>query len=711
MAIRDELVSLTSKEGTLVNNKVCNFAYDNTAYEDDTSTGADGVATYNYNNHNNIPIKDNSVLKVNPTITAKGFRTQVSTLPRMLMNHIFGRVSYNLNKTVDVLYTFLVEFTESIGASNGLATLDEDGRVPYSQLPLSAVEYKGTWNANTNTPHLSAGTGTFGDEYIVSVAGTQNIGEGSTLFLPSDRVIYNGSIWQKISSGAVRKVNNVSPDTNGNVALNADNILTPDVYGYNEANAGKAWVESTGVTNTSFEDVCAHNGLFVAISTGTGLVRTFYYSSDGISWLPASNSPQVTHIKYLNGRFFAYGSQIYTSDDGKTWTQVSNFSDFYVYDIDFAEGIYVLTNQGNTDKGIYWSTDLSTWTRGKQTGYADSIVFANGLWIVREYGSQSFQYTMYWSTDGKNWTECTGYQSSTSSQQCYFASVLYGNGIWFARAIGTSAPSFAGIWKSTDGKAWTKVTDLESYSPRGLYYLNNKWIIPITRGFLVSEDNTTWTEISAGNITAEKFTFDNGIYLSYYNNRLYWSTNLADWTQVTGLPSTSTYNFGLAFSDKTWVCTTDDGIYYSKGTATNNVSEILDWLLTEVDRLSPAPSLSALYIYEPKNTGNLQDGIWFDNQWGSSQKYRTLMISTINIPYDILYGSGRHEFEVMFVMDIFPDPNGGVTPGGLWWCSAKVATVHIDVVSDSGGCGGLAQEVTYDGNTYRYSYQSQHWAN
>jgi len=35
--------------------------------------------------------------------------------------------------------------------------------------------YKGTWNANTNTPTLASGTGTTGEFYIVSVAGTTNL--------------------------------------------------------------------------------------------------------------------------------------------------------------------------------------------------------------------------------------------------------------------------------------------------------------------------------------------------------------------------------------------------------------------------------------------------------------------------------------------------------------------------------------------------------
>lgn len=81
------------------------------------------------------------------------------------------------------------------GAANGVATLDANGRIPYSQLPESAMEYKGTWDASTNTPTLVDGTGTNGDFYIVSADGTVTFSAGRTFtFYVNDRVIYDGSV-------------------------------------------------------------------------------------------------------------------------------------------------------------------------------------------------------------------------------------------------------------------------------------------------------------------------------------------------------------------------------------------------------------------------------------------------------------------------------------------------------------------------------------
>ncbi len=72
----------------------------------------------------------------------------------------------------------------------------------------SGLTYKGTWNASTNTPTLIASSGTNGDYYIVSVAGTTDL-NGITDWQPGDWVIFNGTVWQKIDqSWATAGVNN-----------------------------------------------------------------------------------------------------------------------------------------------------------------------------------------------------------------------------------------------------------------------------------------------------------------------------------------------------------------------------------------------------------------------------------------------------------------------------------------------------------------------
>ena len=213
MAINNDLTDLKKLEQDLVNNKVINFSYTQQAY---ACNCVEGVYNYDASRGNNIPVADASIVKINDTVVTKGYRSKASSITRMLVNHIFGRVSYNLNKVHDNFLTFVSSMLSSLGTANGIATLDENGRLPYSQLPESAVEIKGTWNASTNiwtgnngsTGSLISGTGTIGDIYIVTTEGWFDSATGQSSatpvagyehYLVNGRIMYNGTDWVNIS--------------------------------------------------------------------------------------------------------------------------------------------------------------------------------------------------------------------------------------------------------------------------------------------------------------------------------------------------------------------------------------------------------------------------------------------------------------------------------------------------------------------------------
>ena len=75
---------------------------------------------------------------------------------------------------------------------------------------IGALNYKGTWNASTNTPTLADGTGTKGDYYVVSAAGTQTF-DGILLFFGAgDWIVYNGAVWQRVEGGSDGNFSNVT---------------------------------------------------------------------------------------------------------------------------------------------------------------------------------------------------------------------------------------------------------------------------------------------------------------------------------------------------------------------------------------------------------------------------------------------------------------------------------------------------------------------
>lgn len=98
--------------------------------------------------------------------------------------------------TADVWQRLVI--ASDLGVS--VATLDSNGLVLSSQLPVSG-SYKGTWNANTNSPAIASGVGINGDFYLVGTAGTTLI-DGVNSWAIGDTVRFNGTVWQKIANTA-----------------------------------------------------------------------------------------------------------------------------------------------------------------------------------------------------------------------------------------------------------------------------------------------------------------------------------------------------------------------------------------------------------------------------------------------------------------------------------------------------------------------------
>ena len=66
---------------------------------------------------------------------------------------------------------------------------------------IGALNYKGTWDANANSPALTSSVGTKGDYYVVGTAGSTNL-NGISNWGVGDLATFNGSVWQRVEGGA-----------------------------------------------------------------------------------------------------------------------------------------------------------------------------------------------------------------------------------------------------------------------------------------------------------------------------------------------------------------------------------------------------------------------------------------------------------------------------------------------------------------------------
>lgn len=95
--------------------------------------------------------------------------------------------------------TFTINSTNTDPDAVVMITKLPDGTLE-SYLSSSGFASQGSWDASANSPVLADGTGTVGNFYTVSVAGSVDFGKGAQTFAVDDYVAYDGESWVLIPS-------------------------------------------------------------------------------------------------------------------------------------------------------------------------------------------------------------------------------------------------------------------------------------------------------------------------------------------------------------------------------------------------------------------------------------------------------------------------------------------------------------------------------
>jgi hypothetical protein len=173
----------------------------------------------------------------------------------------------------------------AFNVANGVPKLDSGGKILVSQLPNSVMEYKGTWNAATNTPTLTNG-GAFnqGDVYLCDTAGTVNFGSSSPIsFIVGDQAIYSGSVWQK-AGGATGTVTSVGLSTNaGAITIGNSPITTSGTITANFNGTNLQYVNGAG-NLTTFPDL----SVYVTLAGTQTITGSKTFSATSLTLAPSS---------------------------------------------------------------------------------------------------------------------------------------------------------------------------------------------------------------------------------------------------------------------------------------------------------------------------------------------------------------------------------------------------------------------------------------
>lgn len=282
------------------------------------------------------------------------------------------------NAVVDTHDTSLDVHENIRGIANGLATLDNNAKVPMSQINdslLGNVQYQGLYDVSTNTPNLDT-VETKGHYYIVSVAGDRF----DISFEVGDWIISDGTNWTKVdNTDAVSSVNGRT----GNVVITTEDLDLSSyvqktdyasskaaglIRGYN-AN-GFGFVPDTGYPFCEAKSLASYNVAGGNLFIGKGTLESIKYSyvRDGIAnnTYPLADTEKEKVRNWIGAGVptaFETMPDIYASA-GKTYQYVGEtteeFTSGYFYK-SVSQGISYIPSDSNLtfDFDLFWS-ELAT---------------------------------------------------------------------------------------------------------------------------------------------------------------------------------------------------------------------------------------------------------------------------------------------------------------------------------------------------------------
>lgn len=184
-----------------------------------------------------------------------------------------------VNKATDFVTLNDTKYPTTAAVANYVASL------------VAGETYQGQWNANTNTPALVSSTGTEGDVWQVSVAGTTTL-DGISSWDVGDEVVFTGGVWTK-RSPVIPVLDTDDVTEAGNLYFTTSRVLGTTLTGLSTASnsaisASDTILQAIGKLQAQI-DAMAPRLVPSGGSTGQVLAKTTG-ANYAVSWQNSSNS-------------------------------------------------------------------------------------------------------------------------------------------------------------------------------------------------------------------------------------------------------------------------------------------------------------------------------------------------------------------------------------------------------------------------------------
>lgn len=217
------------------------------------------------------------------------------------MSQRFNPLSGNFDLVLDQAFEISYDNTSTDLTSINVQTVVGELNTKIDAI-VNPLQYRGTWNASTNTPALAnTDTGKNGWLYQANVAGTVNFGAGPLTFKVGDKAVNNGTIWERWdNSDAVLQVNGQT----GIVSLVTTDIPEGTNLYYTDTRfdtrlATKTTSNLAEGSNLYFTDERAQDAVGTALTNTTTV--NFTYNDAGNTISAIVNDASITNVKVATG--------------------------------------------------------------------------------------------------------------------------------------------------------------------------------------------------------------------------------------------------------------------------------------------------------------------------------------------------------------------------------------------------------------------------